>query len=259
MKILQIGYGNMGKAITQAVLNKLPAAKFTIIDPAAFAKAKPALNFVATPDDLAEQKYDIILFAVKPQFIADIIPAYKNFVTTQTIVLSILAGTKLKFFTSNLATENVLRIMPNLGAKIGKSINFCYAAAECDTQLKQQATEFISAFGELYWLAREEQFAAATAVAGSGPAYYFLLFKIFSKYLTEHDFAAAEAQNIALKTAELAAQTALDQDLAELITQVTSKGGTTEAALNEFYQDEQLETLIVKALDKAVERAEELS
>ena len=123
--------------------------------------------------------------------------------------------------------------MLNLGAKFNKSTSFIYSA---NLRIKKHIIEdLLKTFGTYIWLDDEEKMHQATAVSGSGPAYYFLFLQYFSEFLIKNGFSGQEARAIALDTCIAALEVAQhNQDFSKLIAEVASPNGTTQAAPNQI-------------------------
>ena len=251
-KILQIGYGNMGSAIADAIItNKNYSVK--IIDPNI--ENNKSVNFCNDIKKLNMAEINLIIFAIKPQNISQIIEIYQGLIHKNAIIISILAGSKIDLFKRYFPDNKIVRIMPNLAAKIKQSTNLAYAK-DLNNKEQKEITTLLNCFGKTIWLDNEEQFHAGTAIAGSGPAYYFLLFKYFSSYLEQAGYREENAKKIVLETAYAATNLAIkEQDFTELTKKVASKGGTTEAALEIFEHDAELARLVNKALNAAVSKS----
>jgi len=201
---------------------------------------------------------NVVIFAVKPQMISGVIAEFKEIINRDAIIISILAGTKISTFQDAFPDNQIVRVMPNLGAKIAKSVNLAFAQG-LEAKAKDNMTKLLNSFGYTVWLKNEAQLHEGTAVAGSGTAYYFLFIKLYAAYLEKAGFEKGEAKNIAAEVAIGAADIVKQEDnLDELIKNVTSKGGTTEAALNTFYADNSLSDLIEKSLGAATQRSKDL-
>ncbi len=181
---------------------------------------------------------------------------------SQTIFISILAGKKITFFEQFLGQKaKIIRLMPNLPILINQGVSgYCFNAQikKSDKKILKPLLDFI---GDNIFLKKENLIDSITAISGSGPAYLFL----FSQFLIESaiklGLEAKTAENLVKKTIYGSAKMLLDsnQNLPNLIKNVASKGGTTEAALEVFHQDNQFREIIFKATKKAQKRAEELS
>lgn len=256
-KFLQVGYGKMGKAIVDNLDAKALGLEISIIDQniSHDEKKRQYKNSKKLSKDFEP---DIFLIACKPQNIQVLLDEYKEVITSRTIIISILAGTNISYFSSCFPENPIVRLMPNLGAKIKKSTNLIYGE-NIDSSKKELISSLSDSFGKTVWLEEEHLLHAGTAVAGSGPAYYYKFLSIYSNYLINAGFSADDAKKIAINTAEAAIETAHGEDFSSLIKQVSSKGGTTEAALNSLSQDSRLEKTLDASLNEAVARSKALS
>ena len=256
-KILQIGYGNMGKAIADNFDVKELDIDLTIIDKN-IKYNKQGKKFNNLEQLKTEFKADFILLAIKPQSVDSIIKDYKNFFSSNTIIISILAGTELKYFRKYFPENPIVRLMPNLGAKLKKSVNLIYAEG-LNRETKAFISKLANSFGHTIWLKCENLLHAGTAVAGSGPAYYYNFLAIYRDYLVKEGFTIDDAKQVAILTAKAAIETSDQDDFGNLIKQVSSKGGTTEAALSVLNEDNILADTIYASLNEAVKRSKDLA
>lgn len=198
------------------------------------------------------------VLAVKPQQMAVAVDRLRF--AAGSLVLSIAAGIRLDSLRNWLGTDLVLvRSMPNTPALAGAGATALYAPPQTPQTARQLAQRLVDSVGISCWVEREEQLDAVTALSGSGPAYFLLL--------TEAMAAAGEALGLARDTATaLARQTLIGSgrlleadsaDVATLRARVTSRGGTTEAALASL-EKAGLRTIIGKALSAAAQRSQEL-
>jgi len=262
-KIIFVGCGNMGKPILQSLLKSSLNIEIYVIEPnyqQLGITSNKQVKFISNLTDLPKDfKANIILFAVKPQIIAKIIAEYQALINDEIIIMSILAGIKASYFTKIFNNDTqIVRIMPNLGAKYAKSTNFLY---ELNLRIDKVIIEnLLNNFGKSIWLDKEEKMHPATAMCGSGPAYYFLFFQYFSEFLIANGFTENEAKEIALSTCEAGLEVAKhNNNFEQLIEQVTSPNGTTHAALVEFNKEKILQKTFFKALNAASDRSKELA
>ena len=258
-----VGAGNMAEAIARGVIEKnlYAAGSLRVTDPS-HARREVFESFgVACVPDIASlaSACQVIIVAVKPQVLPDILPELSGALTADHLLISICAGVPTTTFGSALAQPvRVVRVMPNTPLQIGlgaTALSAGSAATDADLQL---AEAVFGAGGETARVT-ESLLDAVTAVSGSGPAYFYLL--------TEALIAAGRAQGLDNETARrLAVQTARgagemmaagDLPPEELRARVTSKGGTTEAALKVF-DDADFRKLVADAVAAAVQRAGEL-
>jgi pyrroline-5-carboxylate reductase len=204
---------------------------------------------------------DVVVLAVKPQLIANIAEDLSAALKPGCAVVSIAAGVPLAALEGWLGDDTaIVRAMPNTPAMVLTGATGLFANNHVSSPQRQIIEQIFNAVGCVCWLQSEKQVDVVTAVSGSGPAYFFLLFEIMQRAAEELGLPAATARKLVLQTARGAtemAQTA-SIDPAELRRQVTSPGGTTQRALETLDQGG-LEQLVKRAMTAAVERAEEMS
>ena len=264
--VVLVGCGNMGRAMLAGWIasGKLSPADALVVEPAEALREKAAALGATVMADAggigADAAPRLVVFAVKPQVILDVIPAYARFKASATYV-SVAAGTPVAAFERALGADaGVLRCMPNTPAAIGKGMMVTYANPHVTPQAAAFIADLLSASGRVTEIVSEELMDAVTAVSGSGPAYIFH----FIECLT----AAAQAAGLPEETAKLLAmQTvygaaslaeASSEEPAELRRQVTSPNGTTAAALSVLMGEDRLKTLLTDAVEAARIRAVEL-
>jgi pyrroline-5-carboxylate reductase len=199
-----------------------------------------------------------VVWAVKPQVFAEAAPPCAPHVCGA-LQLSIMAGTRTAAIAVATGTERVVRAMPNTPALIGQGIAGLYARPAVDAAGRALAEAVLAPTGRTLWLEREADLDAVTALSGSGPAYVFYFIEAMMQAGTEMGLTAAQARELAQATfagaAALAAESAEAPEL--LRERVTSKGGTTHAALSSLQADG-VKAAFVRALHAARARAEEL-
>lgn len=207
---------------------------------------------------------DVIVFAVKPQTLPDILANYKAYAEKGALVLSIAAGRDIAFFEKHLGqTSAIIRCMPNTPAAIGQGMSVAVANAHISETQKDLAEKMLKAVGEAVWITDESLMHAVTALSGSGPAYVFLLIEAMAAAGENLGLPAAIASQLARQTvigsAGLAAESG-NVDAAELRKNVTSPGGTTAAALDILMSgNDSMAALMRKALRAAKDRSEALA
>lgn len=263
MKIAFIGGGNMATALIGGLVGKAAQAQdILVIDPNAGALQALKDKFgVATGAaiDGALTAVDVIVLAVKPQQMADVAAALKPFIGAQ-LVVSIAAGIRIDAMSRWLGGHHaIVRAMPNTPALIGKGMTGLAPAPQVTTLQRAQADSILKVVGETLWLASEEQIDAVTAVSGSGPAYVFYFLEAMEKAAAELGLSPADGLQLAKATFEGATELARrsEEPVATLRERVTSKGGTTYAALTSM-EDSGVKDAIVKALKAAAARSKEL-
>ncbi|WP_291842031.1 pyrroline-5-carboxylate reductase [Maricaulis sp.] len=258
MDILLIGCGKMGGAMLRRWIDAMPA-RFTTVNRSG--RALPAgTEHVDGVDTLAGRRFDVIILAVKPQQIPDVLPAYASLLAEDGCHVSIAAGFSSASIAAIVGDRPVLRLMPNLPALIGRSVNGIYANSACSDRHRDIGDQLARATGTPVWLDSEDELDRLTAVAGSGPGYVFEIARSYIAAAEGLGFSNETARALVLETMggaiEMAARS--DEDVAELRNSVMSKKGTTEAGINALRRDGQLDALLTETVQAAYERAVEL-
>ncbi|MGY9034814.1 MAG: pyrroline-5-carboxylate reductase [Rhodobacterales bacterium] len=259
-EIVIVGCGKMGSALLKGWLAEgLDPNEITVIDPNPsdwLIKQTVRLNKTLPINP------SIVLIAVKPQMMPDVVPKLNKLGNSKTLFISIAAGTSISYFQRILGNQTpIVRAMPNTPASIGKGITAIIANAYVsDIELK--ATEkLLSSVGEIVSLDSEEQMDAVTAVSGSGPAYVFHLIEALADAGQANGLNAELSMTLAKATvagAGLLAEKS-NEDPTNLRINVTSPGGTTAAALKILMdQDTGFNSLLLKAVEAASNRSKEL-
>jgi pyrroline-5-carboxylate reductase len=264
-EILLVGCGKMGGALLRGWRERGAARHVTIVEPgpAAALADPPRVTLLADasqcPPDL---RPDVVVFAVKPQMMNDVVPQYRRFAATGCVFLSIAAGKTLSYFARLLGADAaVVRAMPNTPAAIGRGISVACASAAVGAGQRALCDRLLAAAGEVDWVADEAMIDAVTAVSGSGPAYVFLLIECLAAAAVEaglpQDLAMRLARATVAGSGELAWRS--DAPAAVLRENVTSPGGTTRAALDVLMASDGLQPLLTKAVLAAARRSRELA
>jgi len=257
-KIGIIGAGNMGKALIKG-LHK--SHTLTVVDPnepTRFYLKEEYKDKVNVSEILDPGLHaDIIILAVKPQ---DMESVLKNLQPSKNqVFISIAAGLTTKYFEKYLGKIRVIRCMPNMPALIGEGIaGICAGKYASATDLKE-AQKILSAIGQTV-IVKESMIDAVTAVSGSGPAYVFLFVEQWMAAAKKLGFKESEAKELVYKTL-LGSAHLLEKSTfsaGELRVKVTSKGGTTQAALDVFSKMK-FDQIMKDALVAAKKRAKELA
>jgi pyrroline-5-carboxylate reductase len=262
-KITFVGGGNMATALIGGLVAKgADARSISVIELSPAAREALAARYpvhISTAPDAAMQGADTLVLAVKPQ---DMRAALSQLSTNldKKLVISIAAGITLEALSRWLGGHRKLvRCMPNTPALIGAGITGLYAFAEVAPDERKKAETIMSAVGDVVWLAEERLLDPVTAVSGSGPAYVYWFIEQLASSAESLGIPRETALKLAMKTVLGAAQLAATRlgRAAELRKQVTSKGGTTEAALKVF-DEEKLAERFARAIAAASRRGEEL-
>ena len=208
-------------------------------------------------------KVDILVLSVKPQNMTEALQSIKDAVKPDTLVISIAAGIKTANIAAVLGDIAIVRVMPNTPALIGEGASALFATEKAKPMLKKAETIF-SSVGKAVVVDDEDLIDAVTAVSGSGPAYYFRMMESHIKAAVNLGLPENIARELVLQTAKGAALLAAGADekgeaVAELRRKVTSPGGTTEAALKAFEEDDKFDLLLAKAIEAARDRSQQLS
>lgn len=259
-----IGAGNMAVSIIRGLLlsKKVKSNQIYISDKnkrkqaavKRILKVEKAKNNV----DLVDLS-DIVILCVKPQNIDEVLSEIKQEIDAGKIVISIAAGVKLSLLRKNLKKAKLIRIMPNVGALTQESITAVSYSRNVDSKSKKLAKSIFDAIGEVEEVDHKKM-DAVTALSGSGPAYIAYVLDSLIKAAKAEGLNKHEAEHFAYQmmngTIKLIKEK--DMQLKDIIKMVTSKGGTTEAALKVFNK-KKLSKIITEALKAATKRSKELS
>jgi pyrroline-5-carboxylate reductase len=257
-----IGGGNMASAIIGGLLQAGRAPQsIVVVEPLEAQRHKLAQNFglapIAAPGPALAAAATVV-WAVKPQSFPEAAAACGGSVA-QALQVSVMAGIRSEALVAASGSNRVVRAMPNTPALIGKGIAGLYARPEVDAAARAEVEALFAPTGETLWVEQEQQLDAVTALSGSGPAYVFYFIEAMMQAGAEMGLNAEQARRLAQSTFAGAAALAQQSPLlpAALRAQVTSKGGTTHAAITSL-EDSAVGAAIVKALHAACRRAEEL-
>ena len=263
--LVLVGCGQMGSAMLRGWLARGVASNFIVIEPAglpeAFARSKGVAWHSAAeelPDKLAP---DAVVFAVKPQIIDSVLPAYRRWARPRTMFLSIAAGITIAGIARHLGEAAIIRTMPNTPAAIGRGITVACANPRVTPRQRRLCEALLAAIGDNAWVEDEALLDAVTAVSGSGPAYVFLLIEALAEAGERVGLPADLALRLARETVAGSGELArLSPDSpARLRENVTSPGGTTRAALDVLMAKDGLARLLDRAVAAATKRSRELA
>lgn len=259
LKLGIVGGGNMGTAIINRTFKKYSIAVCEN-DLARVALLKKKFRVSCVDLNKLVAVSDIIILAVKPQDIESVLGELKALLTPKKIVISIAAGLTTAFLEKRLGkTARVIRVMPNMPAQIGEGITaLCKGKQATDRDLRVSANIFANIGATV--IVDEKMMDSVTAVSGSGPAYVFLFAECFLKAALnvglKPDIAQQLVQSTLLGSVHLLAKS--KEEAGDLRVKVTSKGGTTQAALDIFL-DSNFEKMFVDAVASAKTRAGQLA
>jgi pyrroline-5-carboxylate reductase len=237
MKIVFLGGGNMANALIGGMLKQgFAASDIEVIEPYADARAKLTTSYAVACHASAASapaSPDILVLAVKPQQMKDAVAPLVGKLGSA-VVISIAAGLDMAALSRWLGGHRqIVRCMPNTPALIGAGITGLCALPEVSTDQRAAADRVLRAVGTTVWIDDEAKIDGVTAISGSGPAYVFLFIEALQQAAADLGFTPEQGRQLAIETVQGAAGLAAQsiEPAAILRERVTSKGGTTEAAL----------------------------
>ena len=261
-----IGGGNMGRALISGLLaNGFESKQISVVEANASTALKLYEDFGIQGIGALEQiafdfsKNNVVVMAIKPQdfnvVAKNLASKLKHASAPGPLILSIAAGIRLKDMSRWLDHTRCVRAMPNTPALIGKGITGLFADAAVNESDRDLAETICNAVGQAVWVSEEKLMDAVTAVSGSGPAYVFAFLEAMQSAGEKLGLDAQTARQLAYATLEGATQLAhnSDEHAGILRERVTSKGGTTAAAL-EVMQQHGWQEILEKAIDAASQR-----
>jgi pyrroline-5-carboxylate reductase len=264
MKIAFIGGGNMGEAILAALLEKKLAAPAGVCisdvsEPRRqYLKKQYGVAVTANNREAIGGK-DIIILAVKPQDLPEVLDDLKGCLQPAQLVLSIVAGVKIDTVSRGLSHNRIVRVMPNTPARIGLGFSGWTATPAVTVAQKRMAQSVLGAMGREIYFDEEKYLDMVTAVSGSGPAYVFLFAECLIDAAVNIGLSRENAEEMVLQTmlgsAHLIQESS--QPTVELRRSVTSRGGTTERGIKVF-EEAGLNHIVTDAIRAAYNRAGEL-
>jgi pyrroline-5-carboxylate reductase len=266
-RLLIVGCGKMGSALLDGWLEQgRDPHSIHIIEPSPDLREDllgKGVSVHASPASLpAGFRPHVVLLAVKPQVMDDVVPAYKPFVDAETTFLSIAAGKTVGYFENLLGPgAAIVRTMPNTPAAVGRGITVAIANDAVTDGQKALCQGLLEAVGEAVWIDDEALMDGVVAVSGSGPAYVFYLTEAMARAGIEAGLPGELAGKLARATVCGAGQLQYlsSEDPATLRENVTSPGGTTAAALGVLMADDGLQDVMTRAIAAAARRSKELA
>jgi pyrroline-5-carboxylate reductase len=266
MRIAFIGGGHMATSLIGGLRARgVPAADLTAADPVPrqLAALHERFGIQVTADNVAAVRdADVVVLAVKPQDMAAVAHGIAaEIAARRRLIVSIAAGIRLQDLARWLGPDvPVVRTMPNRPALIGAGITAIFADASVQPAERRIVEDLLAACGRSVWVDAEEQMDVVTAVSGSGPAYFFLLVEALEAAAIELGLPPSTARALAVETARGAGRLAAESadTPAQLRAQVTSKGGTTAAALD-VLESAGVRAIFARAVAAAAHRSAELA
>lgn len=265
-RVTFIGAGNMAGAIIGGMIDGgFAPADITATSPSDDLLAPVRKRYgvhTETDNAAAVAQADVVVLAVKPQVMQDVCAGLRDAVQARRpLIVSIAAGLPAEILEHWLGGElAVVRCMPNTPALVGAGASGLFANARVSAAQRRLATELMEAVGLVEWVEEESLLDAVTAVSGSAPAYFFLMFEAMEEAGVKLGLPAETARRLAMQTAFGAARMALASDKlpAELKRNVMSPGGTTERAI-EHLENAGLRGIMGEALEACAARAREMA
>src|SRR4030042_1658786 len=264
MKIAFMGGGNMGEAILGALLDKklCQPADISVSDVSEtrrnYLKKQYGITVTASSREAVKAR-DVVVLAVKPQNIDEVMADLKGFLKPAQLVLSIAAGVKISTIKQGLGQANIVRSMPNTPAQIGLGISGWTATAVVSGEQKAWVRTILGAMGKEICFDDEKYLDMVTAVSGSGPAYFYLFAESLIDAAGGLGLTRKDAGELVLQTMLGAAHLMQKSDItpAKLRRSVTWKAGTTERAIQVF-EESGLAEIVSRAVKAACQRAGEM-
>lgn len=263
--LVLIGAGKMGGAMLAGWLDRgLAADGVVVVEPRASAElaalcADRGVDLVASAP--AGVKARVMIVAVKPQVLGDVLPGLVSLIGPETVVVSVVAGKTIAAFASGLGTASIVRTIPNTPAQVGRGITAAVADPSVSADDRALVAALLAAVGEVEWVARESDIDLVTAVSGSGPAYVFHMVEALAAAGAAAGLDADLAARLARATIEGAGELLWQspESPEQLRVNVTSPGGTTAAALAVLMGEAGLTKLMTEAVAAAAKRSRELA
>ncbi len=262
-KLAFIGGGNMARSLIGGLLARgLAPNQITVSDPITSQRELLSQQYkvnVTDNNQHAIRNSQVVMLAVKPQELRRVAEDLKPDLQDKPLIISVAAGIRASDLEQWLGSP-VVRTMPNRPALNGCGMTGMYAPASVNAAQRELALQIMSAVGKAVWVEQESLIDAVTAVSGSGPAYFFLLMELLEAAGIERGLPQATARTLAIETAYGSGFMAREmaESPATLREQVTSKGGTTEAALKVFTARD-LKQIVSDAVKAAADRSAEMA
>ena len=262
--IALVGAGALGGALVRGwieAVRKGGGLTLTVIEPnfdPALEQELEAVGAVLNPPHVGP--VDVVVLAVKPQTYPSVIESVRKFVGEDTRVLSVMAGVTIDTLTRDLGAQRIVRCVPNTPARIGRGVTAYVASSACSEEDRRLIEQLLEPLGAVEPIAAERLMDVVTAVSGSGPAYVFLHAEVLAAAAEQEGLDKDTAMRLASRTVAGAGALMLEtgETPGALRKQVTSSGGTTEAALDVLGAGDGLGPLLRRAVSAAAQRSRDL-
>lgn len=259
-----IGGGNMAQAIVLGLLKQgYPATQIIVNDPNEEKRAFFAELGVQTAENNVEsaKRAEVVLLAVKPQVMAEVCAPLSAVNFEAKLLISIAAGISTDRLQALIpSAKSIVRVMPNTPALVGEGMAGLFASKNTPESDRTFARDLLQAVGKAVWVSDENQMHAVTAASGSSPAYFFLMLEAMQQALIAMNVEAEAARQLVQQSMLGAAKMVIENphiSLATLRENVTSKGGTTAAALKVF-NEQDFHLMVAQAMQACVARSQEM-
>lgn len=270
LKILLIGCGKMGGSLLEGIVkshdnfNLIDVVDPVINDSYKSNFKKNKTNFYSDIKELKDSiTYDSIIIATKPNNYVEILEDLKNQITVneEILIISILAGIKIKKIENIIGSVPIIRAMPNIAASVAEGMTALTGNKKITNDKIDTANMIFQSIGNKIWLEDEGQMDSFTAISGSGPAYFFYFTECLHKIAIDEGFSEDVAKQISEQIMIGSGKLIKDSniDVVQLRENVTSPNGTTEAALKVLCDDDGLLSKLREAIEKAKKRSIEIS
>jgi len=270
LKILLIGCGKMGGSLLEGIVkshdnfNLIDVVDPVINDSYKSNFKKNKTNFYSDIKELKDSiTYDSIIIATKPNNYVEILEDLKNHIAVneKILIISILAGIKIKKIENIIGSVPIIRAMPNIAASVAEGMTALTGNKKITNDKIDTANMIFQSIGNKIWLEDEGQMDSFTAISGSGPAYFFYFTECLHKIAIDEGFSEDVAKQISEQIMIGSGKLIKDSniDVVQLRENVTSPNGTTEAALKVLCDDDGLLSKLREAIEKAKKRSIEIS
>ncbi|MEL6676829.1 MAG: pyrroline-5-carboxylate reductase [Bacteroidota bacterium] len=265
MRVLIVGAGNMGQTYSQSFFDANVVSRSNLFflekrtDRSDLLEKWSEHPIQTAPGDFIKEM-DLVILAVKPQDFGSLADQLRPFLRSDQLIISIMAGITVPRLVKALDVSKVVRAMPNLPAQVGLGMTVFTTSPEVSRLEIFTVQNLLNTTGKTLYVEAEDLLDAATAISGSGPAFVFYVMNAMMIRARDMGFSEAEAKLLVHQTFRGSINLLNRNSLGceEWIARVSSKGGTTEAAIN-FFDEKALTSLIGQGLEVAKNRARELS
>lgn len=259
--VLFIGAGNMARALSTTIPKNLANLFFCSRGQTSALKLAKETQGSTLIFPTEWNDPDVVVLCLKPQQFSELAPVLKTKLSPSTLVLSVLAGVPTERLRLELNHDNVIRLMPNLGATVsaGLMTAFISPSTQDRDHRRTLCEELFNQSNQIIWVEQEEMINASTPHTASTPALFFELARLLALDLEKRGFTASEARLMMIETIYGSSLLMKNSDLplADLRESVTSKKGVTAEMLGSLERD-QLSELLARALDQAVKKSFDL-